>query len=64
MYTGYVDPYRKPTDVKISRFNVVLREKILGTAVTEETQKHEPSIKTAHEESEELLDDMFEYVPM
>ncbi len=65
MYTGYIDPYREPTDFDIRRFNAVLREKILGTAVAEETQINEQSIKEAHNESVELLeDDIFEYVPM
>ena len=64
MYTGYIDPYKEPSNLDLARFNAVLREKILGTAMAEETQKHEQSIKAAHEESEELLNDMFEYVLM
>ena len=64
MYNAYVDPQREPTDFDIRRFNAVLREKILGTTVAEETQINEQSTKAAREESEELLDDMFEYVPM
>ena len=68
MYNGYVDPYKTPSNVEITRFNSVLRNKILGT---ERKRKHleNNSLKNMNSEENDKMvelfkDDLFEYIPM
>ena len=65
MYNDYVDPYKEPSNMDLARFNAILREKILGTASTEEPLIVKQSNVIDNNKSEDLLEDeLFEYVPM
>ncbi len=65
MYNSYVDPYKEPSNLDITRFNTILREKILGITSTEEPLIAKQSNVIDNNKSEELLEDeLFEYVPL